>query len=103
MDREEFHVVEAPDAYGVSRELKIEDDRLIVKQTMDVEPLLEAAAEERAVTSGQRWGEMRKVGTVPAHVYGQALTMPTHERQKFLLNWLRENSKFVTFDRFLKA
>ena len=103
MNREEFHVIEGADGYGVTRELKVEDDRLIVKQTYDAEPMLVAAAAERAATSGQRWGEMRKVGTIPMAVYAQSLTLSNQERQKYLLGWLRENSKFVTFDKFLKA
>lgn len=101
---DDLHVVEAPDAYGISKEMKVEDGRLIVRSTMDVEPLLEAAAEERAATAGQRWGEMRKIGTVPMHIYQQYMTIRDRvERQAFIMKWLRDNPAFQTFDRAFKT
>lgn len=99
---EGLHVQEAENAYGISTDIRVEDSRLVVKKTFDAEPLLEAAAAERAATAGQRWGEMRKIGTIPMAIYLQASQIrDNQERQKFILNWLRENNKFVTFDKFL--
>jgi hypothetical protein len=46
---------------------------------------------------------MRKVGTMPMAEYNKLSQIRDNaERQKFILNWLRENQKFVTFDKFLK-
>jgi hypothetical protein len=65
---------------------------------------MEEAAAERAATAGQRWGEMRKIGTMPMAEYVKyAAIRDAKERQKYLLNWLRQNPVFVTFDRFLKT
>ena len=47
---------------------------------------------------------MRKIGTMPMAEYVKyAAIRDAKERQKYLLNWLRQNPVFVTFDRFLKT
>ena len=100
---EGLHVIEAPNEFGIAREIKVEDNRLIVKETYDAEPLLEACAAERIATAGQRWGEMRKVGTMPMAEYIKLSKIRDNaERQKFIMAWLRENQKFVTFEKFLR-
>jgi hypothetical protein len=94
---------EGVNQYGIRREIILEGDQAVTKLTYDAEPLLEAAAAERAATAGERWGDMRKIGTIPMAVL-------THindtyksevERKAQILLWLRENPRMVTFDRFL--
>ena len=99
-----FSVDRGYDAYGNHTQVIVEGDQLVRKTTFDAEPLLREAHAERVATEGKRWGEGvgTKVGTIPMAVYAQFLTRPTEERQKFLLQWLRENPAFVTFDKFLK-
>lgn len=99
-----FSVDRGFDAYGNHTQVIVEGDQLVRKTTFDAEPLLREAHAERVATEGKRWGEGvgTKVGTIPMAVYAQFLTKPAEERQKFLLQWLRENPAFVTFDKFLK-
>ena len=44
-------------------------DRMVFEKVWDREPILEQAAIERRETRGQRWGEMRKVGSIPLPLY----------------------------------
>lgn len=99
-----FSVDRGYDAYGNHTQVIVEGDQLVRKTTFDAELLLREAHAERVATEGKRWGEGvgTKVGTIPMAVYAQFLTKPAEERQKFLLQWLRENPAFVTFDKFLK-
>lgn len=99
-----FSIDRGYDAYGNHTQVIVEGDQLVRKTTFDAEPLLREAHAERVATEGKRWGEGvgTKVGTIPMAVYAQFLTKPAEERQKFLLQWLRENPAFVTFDKFLK-
>lgn len=92
------------DAYGNYRQAIVDNDQVVQKTTYDAEPFLKLAAEERAHTAGDRWKEGlgTKVGTVPMAVYAQTMSMDSESRKVFLLNWLRENPAFVTFDKFLK-
>ena len=101
---ESFTLDEGVDAYGVRKQLTFEGDQVVSKLTYDAAPLLEAAKAERNFTGGDRWGDGRKVGTIPMAVYNQIIQ--THqgreEREKHILGWLRANQAFVTFDKFLK-
>lgn len=98
-----FKMDEGYDRFGVHKEVIFEGDQAITKLTYDAEPFLEAAKAERNATAGERWGDGRKVGTMPMAVYNQVLQIRgAEERQKFILKWLRENPHFVTFDKFLK-
>lgn len=101
---ESFTLNEGKDAYGVSHTLTFEGDQLVRKQTFDAEPILEAAKAERNATAGERWGEGRKVGTIPMAIYNQILqTYQGREaREQAILSFLRQNQAFVTFDKFLK-
>lgn len=100
---ESFKLDEGFNRQGIHTELIFQGDEVVKKQTYDASPFLEAAQAERIATAGQRWGEMRKVGTVPMAVYSQAMTIRDQaERQKYLLNWLKANPYMVTFDKFLK-
>lgn len=94
---------EGVDAYGTRTKLHFEGESLIVQKTFDAQPLLDACAAERAATAGQRWGEMRKVGTIPMVVYAKAATIKDNkERIAYIRNWLAQNPAFKTFDRYLK-
>ena len=100
---ESFTVDDGVNAYGIQKRVTFEGDQAVTKLTYDAEPLLEAAHAERAMTAGMGWGEGRKVGSVPMAVYGEAMKIQgAAERQVFLLNWLRANPKFVTFEKFLR-
>lgn len=91
---------------GVTTTLHYQGDDLIVQRSYDAQPFLKAAAEERAVTAGQRWGDMRKVFTLPPAEYGKFLAetrgRSQEEKRKWLRTWAQQNPALVTFDRYLK-
>ena len=99
-----FVMDEGFDPYGTHKQIIFDGDQVVTKRTYDAEPLLKEAHEARAATAGQRWGEGvgTRVGTIPMAIYADLLTKPPQERQQFLLDWLRANPAFVTFDKFLK-
>ena len=94
---------EGTDAYGIRTHLHFEGDEMITQKTYDAEPLLREAAAVRQQTDGQRRGEMRRVATVPMAVYQKFILIKDNkDRQKAIRDWLRENSQFVMYDRYLK-
>jgi len=101
---ESFTVNEGYNPYGIHKSVTFEGDQAITKLTFDSEPMLEEAKAERAATAGERWGEGRKVGTIPMAVL--SMIQQTHpsreEREKAILQWLRSNQAFVSFEKFLK-
>ncbi len=100
---ESFELDEGTDAYGTQTRVKFEGDQIVKVQTFDAEPIVEACKAERNETAGQRWGEMRKVGSIPMAVYTKLLTIPDQrERHKYLRRWLRENPAFITFDKYAR-
>ncbi len=100
---ESFVLDEGTDAYGTQTRVKFESDQIVKVQTFDAEPIVEACKAERNATAGERWGEMRKVGSIPMAVYTQALAIADQkERHKYLRTWLKTNTAFVTFDRYLR-
>lgn len=92
---------------GIRSELHEEDGKLVFKKTYDAEPFLRHAAELRAQTRGQRWGEYgQKIGVVPmaelAKMMRQDGEIDGQAMRKWMRNWLHNNPAFVTFDRYLK-
>lgn len=95
---------DGPNAYGVRRQVLLEGDSAFVNQQYDAEPLIDAAAEQRTMTAGERWGDMRRVGFIPmAELTRIHETFQGEvERKAQIMLWLKANPKFVTFDKFLK-
>jgi hypothetical protein len=102
---ESFTINEGTDVYGVRKEVTFEGDQAVTKLTYDAEPILEAAHAARIQTADQRWGEMRKVGMIPMAVLNQinAKHQSALERKAAIVMWLKQNPKFVAFDKFLRA
>lgn len=98
-----FTVDDGVHPYGIHRDVTFEGDQVVTKLTYDAEPFLEQAHAERTATAGERWGDGRKVGTIPMAVYADVMKIRSaEERQKYVINWLKANPAFVTFDKFLK-
>lgn len=100
-----FTIDEGVDAFGTRTQIIFDGEQVVNKRSFDASPLLKEAAEARAVTSGDRWKEGlgTRVGTVPMAIYQDALKLSNvEERNKYLLNYIRENPLFCTFDKFLK-
>jgi hypothetical protein len=87
---------------GVRTRVHFEDGQIIHQKTFDAEPYLKAAAEARAKTAGQGWGNGRVIGTLPPLMLAkvQQIADPD-ERDKAIMAFFRENPKFVKFDRAL--
>ncbi len=98
-----FTIDDGVHAYGVHKQVTFEGDQAITKLTYDAQPFLEAAHSERILTAGDRWGDGHKVGTMPMAQYAEYMKIQgAEERKKYVLNWLKANPAFVTFDKFLK-
>jgi pyocin large subunit-like protein len=101
---ENFVLDEGVDAYGVRKQVIFEGDQAVTKLTYDAAPLLDTARAERTATAGDRWGEMRKVGTIPMVELNRInAAFPGAEDRKIqVLLWLKAHPALVTFDKFLK-
>ncbi len=100
---ENVTVDEGVNEHGVRTQFHFEGDFLITQRTYDAEPHLRYAKEAREATEGKRWGEGRLVGHIPPAEYARFLTIKDNaQRTEAIKAWLRENSAFVMFDRYLK-
>jgi hypothetical protein len=98
-----FTLDEGTDAYGVKTRLIFQGDEVVKHTSQDVSGILEFAKAKRNHTAGEKWGEMRHVGTIPMHIYAQLLAITNQdERKKALKQYLKANPAFVTFDAYLK-
>lgn len=101
--QENVSIDEGTNADGVKTVLHFEGDSLITQRTYDPTPHLEYARVVRESQDGQRWGEGKLVGHIPPAEYARFLAIKdSAQRQVALKSWLRQNSAFVMFDRYLK-
>jgi uncharacterized protein YggL (DUF469 family) len=84
---------------GAQTWVEFADDQARANVAQNVDDILDAATEERAVTRGERYGDMRKVGMMPAAVVGQAMREGWFYDQAAVRKWLQENPAFLTFER----
>jgi hypothetical protein len=88
---------------GIRTELHQEDGKTIFKKTYDAEPFLEQAAELRAQTRGERWGDVgRHVGFIPMAELATMMRRDGSFDKKEVRKWLQKNPAFVTFEKYLK-
>jgi hypothetical protein len=86
---------------GIKTTLHFLEDKTVYQKQYDAEPFLKAAAEERAATRGERWGEGRKVGTIPMAVISEFMRQDGTIRPERVIAWLKQNQAMVTFEKFL--
>lgn len=96
-----FKLTEFDPYTGIQTTVHRTENKVVIQKTEDVQPLLQAAAEERAWNQGQRWGEFKKVGTVPMSVVAKFMRQDGGFDAQRCAQWLKENPAFVTYDRFL--
>jgi hypothetical protein len=77
-------------------------DRMVIQKTYDSKPFLDVAAEMRAQTEGQRWGEMRHVGFIPMAELATMMRQDGTIDNKRAMAWLRANPAMATFSKALK-
>ena len=88
---------------GIRTQLHFEGDSLITQKTFDAEPHLERARQMREAQEGQRWGEGKFVGHIPAAFYAKICVIKnTDERRAAIRAFFAENPQFVGYTPYLK-
>jgi hypothetical protein len=87
---------------GISTSVHSTETGLQIVKTWDAEPFLEAAKDARAMTDGDRWGEMRHVGFIPMAVLGTFMRQDGGFDKSRCIQWLKENPAMCTFSKALK-
>lgn len=87
---------------GITTTVHYLDGKTVIQKEYDAQPLLEAAADMRAATEGQRWGEMRHVGFIPMAELGKMMRQDGGFDRDRLIAWLKANPKLATFSKVLK-
>lgn len=77
-------------------------DKVVFQKTYDAEPFIQTAAEMRAATEGQKWGEMRHVGFIPMAELGKMMRQDGGIDQKRMIAYLKANPALATFSKVLK-
>lgn len=80
----------------------LDSGRVVIEKQYDAQPLVETAAEMRAATAGQRWGEMRHVGFIPMAELATMMRQDGGFDRARVLAYLRKNPALATFDKVLK-
>lgn len=97
-----FQVQDTDPVTGIITTVHGVEGRVAIQKTYDAEPFLELASAERAATDGQRWGDFRKVGSVPMAVLSTWYRQDGGLDMKRAAAWLKANPQMVTFGKFLK-
>jgi len=87
---------------GIVTTLHVTENKVAIQKTYDAEPFLDAAAQMRAESSGQRWGDARHIGFIPMAELAQFFRQDGGFDRKRCLEWIRKNPRFCTFERALK-
>lgn len=88
---------------GIRTEVHEEDGKVVFVKRYDAEPFLQEAAELRAQTRGERWGEVgRHVGFIPMAELATMMRRDGSFDKAEVRKWLQSNPAFVTFERYLK-
>lgn len=81
----------------------VEDaNKVAIQKTYDAQPFLDAAAEMRAQTEGQRWGEMRHIGFIPMAELATMMRQDGSVDKKRVTEFLKKNPALATFSKVLK-
>jgi hypothetical protein len=103
MREETRKIVDLNPEQGIRTEVHVEDGKTVFVKTYDAEPFLEEAAELRAQTRGDRWGETGKhVGFIPMAELATMMRRDGSFDKAEVRKWLQANPAFVTFERYLK-
>lgn len=87
---------------GITTTVHDLDGKTVFEKTYDAEPFIKTAAEIRAATDGERWGEFRHVGFIPMAEMGKMMRQDGGIDQKRLIAYLKANPALATFSKVLK-
>lgn len=98
-----FTIDDGHNKLGIFKRIHVEGSTVVEEKIYDAQPHLDYAARLREASEGQNWGDGKIVGHIPPAEYTRFLLMKDPvEKQKAIRAWLKENTKFVTFDKYLK-
>lgn len=97
-----FVITDVDPITGIVTKVHRTENKVAIQKTYDAEPFLTAAAEARAMTEGDRWGEMRHVGYIPMAELSQFFRQDGGFDKTRCIAWLKQNPAFVTFSKVLK-
>lgn len=87
------------DTTGAETWYETEEDTQRATTSQNVDDILAYAADMRAATQGEKYGDMRKMGVMPMAVIGQAMREGWLMDEKKMREWFRQNPAFKTFDK----
>lgn len=87
---------------GITTTLHVTETKVAIEKSYDAEPMLKMAAEMRAQTAGESWGEVRHVGFIPMAELGTMFRQDGSISKKRLIEFIRKNPALATFDKALK-
>lgn len=87
---------------GVKTHVHKNGDQWTFEKKYDAEPFKAVAAEARAQTDGERWGEMRHVGFIPMAQLATFMRQDGGFDRSRVMAWLKSNPALVTFSKALK-
>lgn len=89
-------------ATGITRWVRKDaDGNYYLRTDTDTSALLAHNAEERSMMAGQRWGEGRKVASIPMNMWTNELSEAVqHHDDKYVAKWLNDldRQKLRTFE-----
>jgi hypothetical protein len=92
---------EGVDAYGTKKEVIFHGTEMIVKRSYDAQSIMDECKEQRILTAGDRWGDMKKVGTIPMADYEKFMLIKDQvERRKAVKLFLQQNPNYITFEKY---
>jgi hypothetical protein len=80
----------------------LDSGRVVIEKQYDAAPLVEVAAEMRAQTEGQQWGEMRHVGFIPMAELATMMRQDGGFDRARVMAYLRANPALATFSKALR-
>lgn len=87
---------------GITTTAHYLDDKVVFQKTYDAAPFLKTAAEMRAATEGEKWGELRHVGFIPMAELATMLRQDGTIDKKRAMEFLKKNPALATFSKVLK-
>lgn len=88
--------------FGIRTKVHDTGDKVVFEKKWDASPLVDAAAQARADTAGERWGDMRHIGFIPMAELSKMMRQDGSFDQARVMAYLKANPALVTFEKALK-
>mgnify|MGYP000851157081 CR=1 FL=1 len=101
-DEKGWRLLERIPSMGITRwMMMLEDGEMIIRTDTEVNALLDTNTAERNIKAGQRWGDGRKVASIPAQIWTRDLAEAVRQDDnRYLSRWLNDadHAAFRTFE-----